>query len=71
MVSIDPKRKLIRFGVYPGVRNMNIIPAAIPNAHSTPMAESSRTLPVAMKRSSPKAEATEKSNAPKSGSNPR
>ena len=44
MVRMLPKRNELSSGTYPGVRNMNRVPTAIPIAHITAMAESSRTL---------------------------
>jgi hypothetical protein len=70
-VKILPNRKDIRFGAYPGVRNIKIIPTAIPSAQRIPIAESS-LIPFLCERASiPKADRTEKIVAPRIGFNPR
>lgn len=43
-VRMLPKRKEFSSGTYPGVRNTNSTPIAMPTAHITAMAESWRTL---------------------------
>lgn len=58
MVRMFPKRNSVRLGVKPGLINMNIIPKAIPKAQNAAIAESSLTLYLDDKISTPNAEAT-------------
>ena len=43
-ISMLPKRKLIKFGAYPGVSITKRTPMAIPTDHSIPIAVSSRSV---------------------------
>lgn len=53
MVSTLPNRNVLSSGTYPGVRNTNSTPMAIPSAQMTAIAESSRTRPRADSHSTP------------------
>ncbi len=71
MVSTLPNRKLLSSGTYPGVRNTNRMPTAMPIAQMTAMAESSRTRPLTDISSTPSDEATANSAAVSTGFHPR
>ena len=70
-VRMLPNKKLIKFGEYPGVRNTNMIPMAMPSDQSMAIAESSLILAFWVLHSIPRAEIIAKKAAPINGFNPR
>ena len=70
IVRMLPNKNDDNSGTYPGVRNMKMVPNAMPNAHTTPMAESSRTLPLRASHSTPRAETMANTPAVRAGLKP-
>ena len=67
IVKIFPNKKVLSSGTYPGVINTNITPIAIPIAHITAMAESSRILCFFDNQSTPKEDPTANTDAMATG----
>ena len=66
-----PNRKLLSSGTYPGVRNTKSTPTAMPNAHTTAIAESSRTRKRRLIQSTPRLLPTANTAARATGLMPR